>query len=185
MTLSNKKTAGLLLFTGTAISFFGILVAETQFPGYSTANNYISDLGVGPAANIFNFALILGGLFSIASAFYLQQAFKNQTFTTLIALSAIGTLGVGLFPENTGAPHAIAALLVFVLGAAAAIYSAKFQKTPFAQISVALGAIMLAAFILFIFGLHLGLGVGGMERMITYPSMLWSIGFGWYMQSLD
>jgi len=30
---------------------------------------------------------------------------------------------------------------------------------------------------------YLGLGVGGMERMILYPAMLWAIGFGAYLSA--
>jgi hypothetical protein len=49
---------------------------------------------------------------------------------------------------------------------------------------VILGATTLIAAVLFFtkwnFG-YLGLGVCGMERMITYPTLLWIIGFGGYL----
>ena len=183
MTFSNKKLAGLLLFIGTTIGFFGIIIAETRTPNYSTANNYISDLGIGPSATIFNAALIIAGALGAASAYFLHRTFKTKLFPTLVGLSSLGSLGVGLFPENTGIPHVIAALLVFILGGLAAIISYRFTKTPFAQVSVALGAITFLAFILLVTDITLGLGAGGMERMIAYPSMLWSIGFGGYLMA--
>ena len=183
MTLGNKKLAGLLLFIGTAIGFFGIIIAETRTPNYSTANNYISDLGIGPSATIFNAALIIAGALGTASAYFLHRTIKTRLFPTLVGLSSLGSLGVGLFPENTGIPHVIAALLVFILGGLAAIISYRFTKTPFAQVSVALGAITLLAFSLLATDITLGLGAGGMERVIAYPSMLWSISFGGYLMA--
>jgi hypothetical membrane protein len=44
---------------------------------------------------------------------------------------------------------------------------------PFSVISVILGLITLGALVLFMVGMDLGLGVGGMERMIVYPILMW------------
>lgn len=178
MMLSNRKLAGLLLSTGPIISFFGIIIAETLYPGYSTANNVISDLGIGPSAAIFNIALIIGGILGIASAYFLILTFRSKLFAVVIGLSSLGSFFVGVFPENTGGPHVIGALLAFIFGGLAAILSYRLTKTPFRQVSVVLGAISLLAFILFIAGIHWGLGGGGMERMVAYPNIFWSIGFG-------
>ncbi len=47
-----------------------------------------------------------------------------------------------------------------------------------------LGAATLTATVLFVttrdYG-YLGLGVGGMERMMAYPTLLWIIGLGGYL----
>jgi hypothetical protein len=39
----------------------------------------------------------------------------------------------------------------------------------------------LAALALFAGNTYLGLGAGGMERMIFYPAMIWTLGFGAYL----
>jgi hypothetical protein len=52
---------------------------------------------------------------------------------------------------------------------------------PFSAISVVLGLMTLAALVLFGMGEYLGLGVGGMERMIAYPAVMWGAGFGGYL----
>jgi len=44
-----------------------------------------------------------------------------------------------------------------------------------------LGLIGLLALILLGGNTYLGLGAGGMERMIFYPAMFWALGFGAYM----
>ncbi len=182
MAFNNKKLAGLLLSSGSIIGFLGIIIAETRYPNYSTANNFISDLGIGPPATIFNTALIIGGLLGLAGAYFLGRSMKNR-FSVLVGLSALGSFLVGVFPEDTGAPHSIAALLTFVAGGLAAITAYRHTQTPFRQVSVVLGAIVLVAFALLLVGVHLGLGAGGMERMIAYPNILWSIGYGGYLMA--
>ena len=52
-------------------------------------------------------------------------------------------------------------------------------------LSIILGLSTLAALSLFIGGIHLGLGVGGMERMIVYPTLLWAVGFGGHLMATE
>lgn len=183
MTINSKKPAGLLLSAGSIIGFLGIIIAETGYPNYSTANNYISDLGIGPSAAIFNAALIMGGLLGLVGVFFLSRWLKNRFFMGLLGLSALGSFLVGVFPEDTGIPHIIAAFMAFIAGGLAASTAYRHTKAPFRQVSVVLGATSLLAFALLLTGVHLGLGAGGMERMIAYPNLLWSIGFGGYLMA--
>jgi len=66
--------------------------------------------------------------------------------------------------------------MAFLFGALSAIASYKFQKPPLSYFAVILGLISLAALILFGLKIDLSLGIGGIERMITYPILLWAIG---------
>ena len=52
-------------------------------------------------------------------------------------------------------------------------------------LSIILGLATLAALFLFVGGINLGLGVGGMERMIVYPALLWAVGFGGHMMATE
>jgi hypothetical membrane protein len=63
MKLTDGKVAGTLLFVG-AVQFivFGLITAEAGYEGYSTSGNYISDLGVGSTALIFNSSVFLLGI---------------------------------------------------------------------------------------------------------------------------
>jgi hypothetical protein len=59
-------------------------------------------------------------------------------------------------------------------------------KSPLSYVSIILGALTLLAIILFMLGqgssdFYLGIGVGGMERFIIYPMMLWLLGLGSYL----
>ena len=54
------------------------------------------------------------------------------------------------------------------------------RKPPLSYFSVFLGIVSLSALVLFASGTYLGLGKGGMERMVAYPALLWVVGFGCY-----
>jgi len=195
MNFENSKVAGILLLVGSIQFTITLLIAEAIYPGYSTSANYISDLGVWgrPSAVLFNPSIVIFGSLNLVSSYLIKKQFKLGKIAYLFALAAIGTLTVGLFPENTflinGFPaiHGIAALLAFVMGGAAAVAAYKYTKSPFKVISLVLGVGTLLAFVLFvttaIFG-YLGIGVGGMERMITYPTLLWTISLGGYLLGL-
>jgi hypothetical membrane protein len=108
----------------------------------------------------------------------------------LVAISGAGALGVGIFPENTfivnGVPviHSVSALLAFVVGGISAVVAYKITKPPFRYLSIVMGVTALTAFVLFVATRDsgaLGIGAGGMERMITYPNLLWTIGLGGYL----
>jgi hypothetical protein len=44
-----------------------------------------------------------------------------------------------------------------------------------------MGLLTLIAFVLTVSHHNMGLGPGGMERMILYPFALWAVGFGGYL----
>ncbi len=188
MDSDNKTIAGALLLVGGLQFTLGMIVAEAVYPNYSVSRNYISDLGVWnkPSATIFNPSIILLGLTILISAYFIQREFKRGVITSLFVLAGLGPIGVGIFPENTflvnGVPliHSIAAIVSFIFGGIAAVTSYRITKGPFRYFSVILGFATL--FALFLFATtrpdYLGIGVGGMERMIVYPNLIWTIGMG-------
>jgi hypothetical membrane protein len=183
MELDDTKVAGTLLFLGAVQFLIVLVVAEALYPNYSVSLNYISDLGVGSTALIFNSSVFLLGLLVVAGAYFIREAFKsNFLFITLI-LTGIGAMMVGLFPETAGVMHTIASLITFLFGGLAAIVSYKVEKPPFSYLSVVLGALGLVGLGLFASGNYLSLGVGGMERMIAHPVLLWAVGFGGHLVS--
>jgi hypothetical membrane protein len=191
----NEKKAGALLLVGSAQFAVLLIVAEAVYPGYSISANYISDLGVWGqlSATIFNPSIILFGLLVVAGAYFVQKTFGKRLVSVTIALSGLGALLVGFFPENTfvvnGVPviHAIAALISFISGGIGAIISYRVVKEPLKYISVILGSASLFALVLFVSTAssgYLGLGAGGMERVIVYPTLVWTICFGGYLMAL-
>lgn len=195
MTSSNASKAGLFVFIGAVQFSIGLVLAETSFPNYNVSTNYVSDLGAfcrasgscirEPSAVIFNTSIILLGLFILAGAYFLQRAFRYKPATIMVALAGVGAMGVGLFPETAGISHSIFSLVVFLSAGLSALVTARFQRKPMFYFSIVLGIFTLAALVLYVGDIYLGLGAGGMERMIVYPALVWAIGFGGHLMATD
>jgi hypothetical membrane protein len=189
MDYSNGKVAGALFFIAATQFVLGLIVSEALYPNYSMSDNYISDLGVGSSAMVFNSSVFLLGLLLIIGAYFLHRAFNFTILTVLLVLTAVGAMGVGIFTEDFGTIHTIVSLIAFLFGGLSAIFSVicsyvhefKLVKTPFSIIAVILGLMTLGALALFGGGIYLGIGKGGMERMIVYPLLMWGAGFGGYL----
>jgi hypothetical membrane protein len=181
MSISYRMMAGSLILIGAAQFIVGMMIAEALYTDYSIADNYISDLGVGSSALIFNSSVWLFGLLIVAGAYCIMLAYGRGIVPVLFFLAGVGAMGVGMFPETFGALHGIVSMITFVFGGLSAIAAFKFEKAPLNYISVIMGLIGLVALALFASGTYLGLGRGGMERMIAYPLVLWSIAFGGHL----
>jgi hypothetical membrane protein len=110
---------------------------------------------------------------------------------------ALAAMSVGVFTKDFTLAHGIVSSAAFFFSGLAAILSAKVLEKPFSLISVALGSFTLVALGLFSAGMvtsgsltsdlaydsgfFLGLGIGGMERMIVYPALMWLAGFGGWL----
>lgn len=181
MVYSNGKVAGVLFFIAATQFVLGLIVAEALYPGYSISNNYISDLGVGPSAMVFNVSIFILGLLSLIGTYFFQRAFDLKAVTILLTIAAVAAMGVGIFTENSGPMHVFASFFVFLFSGLSAIFSYRLMKHPFSIIVILLGVMSLLALILYIGNFYFGLGVGGMERMIVYPILIWMIGFGSFL----
>jgi len=186
MSVTLRKVAGSLILVGAAQFVVGMIVAEALYNGYSVADNYISDLGVGPSALIFNSSVFLFGLTILVASYCIwrilgEKLIMKKLFMILFFLAGIGVMGVGIFTEDAGVIHTIVSFIAFFFGGLSAIAAYKLEKPPLSYMSVVMGIIALAALVLFATNNFLGLGKGGMERMIAYPIVLWAIGFGGYL----
>jgi hypothetical membrane protein len=177
MVYSNEKVAGTLFFIAASQFVLGLVIAEALYPGYSISANYISDLGVGPSRMIFNSSVFLLGLMLIFGAYFLHRAFNFRVLTMLLMLTAIGAMGVGVFTEHFDIIHLLVSFIAFLFGGLSAIASSRLLKSPSSIVAVILGLMGLGAMVLSGINVNLGLGVGGIERMIVYPLLLWGTGF--------
>jgi len=159
-------------------------LAEFLYPDYSVSENYISDLGVGlmPSRVVFTAATIVFGSMALVSSALMRRSRPRSYMWFLLAASGVGAIGVGTFNEDSvPAIHAVFAVMAFLFGNLAAVYSCRIVRSPLSYIFVLLGIIGLAALALYAGNTYLGLGAGGMERMIFYPAMIWTLGFGAYL----
>jgi hypothetical membrane protein len=164
----------------------GMITAEALYPGYHTGVDTISYLASAePSATIFNASIILAGSLYIVGAALFNRCEFRWWLSVPTMLMGVGTVGVGLFPLYTGAPHAVFAIMAFGSGSMAAVLSSRILKPPFKYISLVLGAVALFALVLFSYMWMIEpfgpLGEGGMERWVAYPVFLWGFGFGGYL----
>lgn len=191
MRFSNRTVAGSLLFAGMTIFIIGLNVSEELYPGYSVSENYISDLGATcrsgecqvfqPSSLIFNSCVFIAGLCAAIASYFLWREFKTRLFPGLLALAGAGAMGVGLFPEYNLFLHYTSAFLAFVFGGLATIAASTVAKSVMRYFSIMMGLLTLIAFVLMVTHHYMGLGPGGMERMVLYPFALWALGFGGYL----
>ena len=174
----------------------GIITAEALYPNtFTTGGNEISDLGgtrppdslvFQPSAMIFDVSMAAIGILVIAGSLFVHRIFGRRSVTIPMTVLGIGALGVGLFPGNTGAPHAIFAMVTFVAGGVSAISAARVATAPFRLIS-------------FLSGSRVAPDPrsptsswatvarwprsesAGVERWIVYPVIVWVIAFGGYL----
>jgi hypothetical membrane protein len=188
--IDRRILGGYLFFIAGLQWFMGLLAAESWFPGYSSRIDYVSDLGIGPTAAIYNGSVFMLGALVFLGSFSLFSTNRARMLSVLLAICGIGAMGVGLFPGDLQPMHSIFTLLAILFGSFAAIVSYRIQKKPMAYISIILGMLALASSIVFFpyLGLatgstetFLGMAKGSMERWAIYPILAWIIGFGGYL----
>ena len=174
----------------------GIITAEALYPvTFTTGANEISDLGgtrppdsliYQPSATIFDVSMIVIGGLIVGASLFVHRAFGRRSVTIPLTVLGIGALGVGLFPGNTGAPHAIFAMITFVAGGIAANHRLADPRPAASGPCRRCWAPSRSATL----GLYLflgeanpmtALGIGGIERWIVYPTVLWVTAFGGYL----
>lgn len=196
-------------YIGPAIWIYGIqyfivqlVVAAAWNSPFSLLTNPISDLGntacgmyddryvCSPLHDWMNASFILFGLTVTIGSVLLYYGFRKNIRSyigfSLMALAGIGTMLVGIFPENgIGALHTLGALLPFLLGNLSLIVLGLSLEMPrwFKYYTVISGVVGLVALIFLVFQNYLGSGPGGLERVVAYPQTIWMITFGVYVSS--
>ncbi len=199
------RAAGALAFVAAAQWVLLVIVAETQYPNYNTQQNYLSDLGatchrglvsgtqcviVSPSSLIWDTTLALMGLLSLVSAVLVYSATRKKSFSILFGIWGLGALIAGAVPETLLSVHELASIASLLGGSIAAIVAFWFLKSPLKYLSLVLGLFSFASLIPLTFegpffrwnGIF-GLGLGGIERMVVYPIVIWEIAFGAYLMS--
>ena len=198
ITLENEDLSipGSTMVLSGFLAFMGIITAEVLYPGYSTLQD-ISDLGstrppnpviMEPSATIFNSTMILTGALIMISAFFIYRRMERHRFPLALAIFGFGAFGVGVFPGNMTPWHGLFALLTFFSGGITVILSSRTVTRPFSLICGLLGTVsllMLMSAILYgVTGISHPLsflGMGGIERWVVYPLILWTLAYGGYI----
>jgi len=179
-----------------------LVVAHDWVKPYSWMQNTISDLGnsvcgpygsrfvCSPLHNWMDASFIVLGLSMVIGAALIYQEFRESRGSAIgfgcMAAAGLGTVLVGLFPENTvSSLHIIGAALPFLVGNLGLVVLGATLSLPrsLRYYTILSGAVPLVALVLLLSGTYLGLGIGGIERITAYPQTIWLIVFGIYMSN--
>jgi len=185
-----------------------VVAAAAWTRPYSLKNNYISDLGntacgmfhvphgtpyyvCSPSHGVMNASFAVLGVLTIAGALLLRRIWPTGRLArwalVLWILSGVGKIIVGLVPENTHIGlHLLGALNVPLGSVAILLLSLAIRRTSRAlsTTGIVVAVVGLAGSFLSTAGqyagssLYLGLGVGGAERLASYPGTLWMLMIG-------
>lgn len=189
----------------TTLQFYlvQLYVARRFIPEYSWAENTISDLGAtacgfiagrtvcSPDHVYMNISLVmLGVTMALGSAFiyegFIRRSFWTALGFTFLVMAGIGTVMVGLFPENEyPLTHAIGAALPFLIGNFGLLILGLSLEVPrfLRAFTIFCGIVSLEALAFLAAKQYLGIGIGGMERLVSYPQTTWFIIFGIYVSA--
>lgn len=206
MSLKNKRNLWGAIFWISSLQYYiAQFVVASNWPkdsGYSWTGNTISDLAntncglygqrlvCSPDHLVMGASFIVLGLTMITGAGLLMSSYNSHNklagygFWSMI-LAGLGTILVGLFPENTvSLLHVIGAALPFIFGNLGMIiigFYADIFPRQLKAFSIASGSLGLAALVFFLSSNYFGLGIGGMERIVAYPQSIWMIIAGTYL----
>jgi hypothetical membrane protein len=185
-----------------------IVAAAAWTRPYSLKNNYISDLGntacgmfhvphgtpyyvCSPDHGLMNAAFVIFGVLTIAGAVLLRRIWPAGHLARwaliLWILAGLGKIIVGLVPENTRIGlHLLGALNDPLISVAILLVSLAIRRTShtIAVIGIVVAVVGLVGTVLSTGGefagtsANLGLGVGGAERLASYPGSLWLLMIG-------
>ena len=191
--IEETALAGVALLLTGAIALLGIITAEAYHPDYATTQE-ISDLGstappdpvhYEPTATIFNGTMLTSGALVLLAAGFLYRAGRPRVLWLPLGIFGLGIFGVGVFPGDVTPWHGLFALLTFVSGGIAAMLSARATPKPFSYCCLLFGGFSLGSLVYAIAlgdsGPLGGLELGGIERWVVYPLLVWVAGLGGYL----
>ncbi len=197
-----SRTAGALLaLTGIGI-LMAIITNEALYPAarhYNTFTNTISDLGgtippnsymVQPNRAIFIAMMAVSGTLVLVSTYLSWTSIARRRISIGLLVFGVSLVGLAVFPGNVPTWHPWIALACFMAGSITAIMSRKVLHPPLAYFAVAFGVIALFATFAGLeafegMGPQEWIGLGGVERWIAYPVLMWLVTFGTALMSRD
>jgi len=177
-----------VLAAGAAQFVLAMAVVQSQYPGYSLTANYISDLGNTNNSKlwyVFSASIIAFGLLTLLGIWLIRSAFREKTSRTLglglLMAAAVGAILVGCIPENVHPGiHQLAAGWTFLASGLGltVLTLAMLRDTRWDRLrlyTLLSGLVTLAAIAVTASGRYGALGVGGIERIVVAPVILWSL----------
>ena len=178
-----------------SVSGLGVPYFSNSPPTCNTFPNCA--IPIQPSSSVIVLSFFVSAVFALLAGYLLRRATAWKRFGLGILLIGMFLLLVGAsyLPFYLGTPtsatsgvvvaaadlHIIGSIGTFLLAMVLMISAYRFTRGPFRYLSPVLGVVALAALLLDVSGNDLGVGFGGMERILIYSLDIWIIGFGAYL----
>ena len=184
--MNKRKKASTLLLFGIIQWIFVVMLAEGIHPDYISSIHYVSTLGSGNTATLYNLSTVILGLCIAYSSVLLRET-TSTVFFILFLVAGLATVGVGVFPEDSRPMHGIVTPVALLFAAMSAMASYRFHEKPASYFTLLLGLVSLVTGLWFVPSLglavesrelFLGLYKGTLERIVIYTNLLWILIYG-------
>ena len=172
------------------LAFIFVSLAIASYPEFSWVDNALSDLGVVPGvtALLFNFGLIVSGIFSFIFAtgmfVFLGESMVGRAGAVIFVLATVALTAIGVFPENVRPVHYLVSVAFFAL--------LPISMLVIAGASWFLGQVRMAVFTLLVavaaaapwvlyFSVRYVSGVAVPEAVSALAGAVWAIVLGFKM----
>jgi hypothetical membrane protein len=199
--IDRPRAWGPILYVASVQYFIiQLLVSLRWTPPYNWSRNAISDLGntscdqfkgryvCSPLHPLMNVSFLVLGITMILGSVLLYRRGPTVRLRFLgfgcLAVGGVGAALVGFFPENVvPSVHAFGAALPFLVGNVGIVLLGCSRATSRALrwYTLSTGVVALVALAVYTSGHYVGLGEGGLERVVAYPQTVWMIVIGAYL----
>jgi hypothetical membrane protein len=185
--LKNRQYASGILLFGIIQWILVVVISEGLQPNYISSVHYVSTLGTGYTASIYNISTVILGSCLCISTLFIRSFSSSRLFIGLLLIAGLATVGVGVFPEDSRPMHGIVTPIALIFAALSGMSTKKQLNKPVFIFVFSLGAISLLSGLIFIpyLGLpvesramYLGFYKGTLERIVIYTNLLWILLFG-------
>jgi hypothetical membrane protein len=134
-----------------------------------------------------NVSFVVLGLAMMTGSALVYHAFTSRRAVAIgfgaFGLGGLGAVVVGVYPENTvPAFHGLGSTLPFLIGnAGVVVLGLSLDTSRWLRVfTLVTGCTALVALAFYASNHFLGLGEGGMERVVAYPQTIWMVVVGFY-----
>jgi hypothetical membrane protein len=182
---------------GPALGVIAWLVLGAARSGYSPLRQTISDLGLGSTAAFINTSFILTGLLLLVGVGGIHLRLlrdaggtRRTLCTVLLALSPLGYVIIGFFPENAMVGHTTGAMLIFLTPVVGFLVTGLLIRHCARGRAVGRWLLFASPLTLGLFTLFFlqgapgtalaAIGLGGLaERLLVIEIHAWYVALGW------
>lgn len=131
--------------------FFWYFIFPIPNTGYSIPDQFLSELGVGPTATIYNYGLMITGAVCVPIFPIVCRLLKKTIIAKLAAVfgvaGCVALIGVGVYPMHIPVPHGLFSFAFFALTGLAIITASivMYRGEFFSRYIAYLGIVVIAA----------------------------------------